>query len=237
MEKVKIRLIYEKLLQKLKEANDKPSQHQDSYGGNKDKKLHLRIATIRKIAQDLVAANKNLTTSEWVELFGFLSNGEFDEEKQLIGKILENHSDLRKSISSKEVEKILAKMEGWSQVDSVCQSVFGAKELLLHWEEWKKTIKTLTKSPNLNKRRAGLVLLTAPVRQSTDEGFANLGLEVIDKAKGEKDKLITKAISWLLREMIKNHRAKVEEYLENNKDSLPSIAVRETENKLRTGKK
>ncbi len=237
MVKVKVKPAYAGLVDKLTAACPEPTKHKDNYGGNKDQKLHLRTPTIRKIAQDFVAVNKELTTEKWIELFHLLLGGKFDEEKQLIGKILESNKELRESIDPKEVEKILAKMAGWSQVDSVCQSVFGAKDVLIRWEKWQKTIKNLAKNPNPNKKRASLVLLTAPVRQSTDKRFAELSFEIIDKLKDEENKLVTKAISWLLREMIKNHRGRVEEYLINNRESLPTVAVRETENKLKTGKK
>ncbi|MBI2314815.1 DNA alkylation repair protein [Candidatus Daviesbacteria bacterium] len=35
--------------------------------------------------------------------------------------------------------------------------------------------------------------------------MADLAFENIDKLKAEKDVLITKAISWVLRSLIKNH--------------------------------
>ena len=82
-----------------------------------------------------------------------------------------------------------------------------------------------------------MVFLTKPVRDSSDKRFARLSLEVINRVKKEKEILITKAISWLLRDLIKNHRQSVGKYLRNNLESLPKIAVRETRNKLVTGRK
>ncbi|MDP2951009.1 MAG: DNA alkylation repair protein, partial [bacterium] len=64
-----------------------------------------------------------------------------------------------------------------------------------------------------------------------------LAFENIEKLKPEKDILITKAISWLLRNLIKYHKKEVADYLKKNKNSLPKIAVRETEKKIKTGKK
>lgn len=95
----------------------------------------------------------------------------------------------------------------------------------------------LAKSEEISKRRASLVLLTKPVRDTYDERLLKLALGNIDRVKGEKDILITKAVSWLLREMVKNYRKEVEEYLDANEDSLPKVAVRETKVKLKTGKK
>jgi len=37
--------------------------------------------------------------------------------------------------------------------------------------------------------------------------------------------------------LIKHHRQEVEDYLKDNSDSLPKIALRETRNKLKSGRK
>ena len=78
----------------------------------------------------------------------------------------------------------------------------------------------------------------------TDKEIFNHLLKQIEKhiiklsqLKGDKDILITKAISWLLRDLIKHHREQVVYYLDKNSDNLPKIAIRETKNKLITGKK
>jgi 3-methyladenine DNA glycosylase AlkD len=75
------------------------------------------------------------------------------------------------------------------------------------------------------------------VSQSANEEFADLAFTLINRLKHEKDILITKAISWLLRAMIKNHKSKVAAYLQKNYDKLPKIAARETKRKLETGRK
>jgi 3-methyladenine DNA glycosylase AlkD len=80
-------------------------------------------------------------------------------------------------------------------------------------------------------------LLTKPLRQSDDPRLADMALMNVEKLKSEKSILITKAVSWVLRSMIKHHRTEVERYVEMNVDTLPKIAVRETRNKLVGGVK
>jgi 3-methyladenine DNA glycosylase AlkD len=75
------------------------------------------------------------------------------------------------------------------------------------------------------------------VSDSKDMIFYELGIKNIEKLKHEKPVLITKAISWLLRSMVKNHKNEVEKYIKNNLESLPKIAIRETQKKLITGTK
>jgi 3-methyladenine DNA glycosylase AlkD len=81
------------------------------------------------------------------------------------------------------------------------------------------------------------VLLCSPVRKHEDEYLATQAIANIEKLKHEKEILITKAISWLLRSMVKHHKKQVASYIEKNKSTLPAIAVRETMMKLTTGKK
>ena len=131
----------------------------------------------------------------------------------------------------------LAQLEGWAEVDSTCQSVFTAKDLLADWASWQALLESLALDDNINKQRAALVLLTAPITQSSDPRILELSLRLINQLKGEKDKRITKAVSWLLRKGIKQHRLAIADYLDANADALPAIAVRETRKKLLTGKK
>lgn len=233
----KVQKAYDGLISELKSQTPNPTKHGDGYGGHDDESLHLRVPTVRKIAKKFVKEKQDLTVKQWIELLHLLSLGKFTEEKEMVGKLLESNSELRKSINPREIENILPQLEGWSQVDSLCQSVFRGEEMLDRWEPWKKTIINLSESKNLNKKRASLVLLTTPVRQSDDERLLELAFSRIQKLKTENNKLVTKAISWLLREMIKNHQDKVKKFLHQNEGSLPSIAVREVRNKLITGKK
>jgi 3-methyladenine DNA glycosylase AlkD len=103
--------------------------------------------------------------------------------------------------------------------------------------KWEKLLKKFNQSSNINKRRASLVLLTKPVRQSDDTRLSKLAFANIDNLKSETDILITKAVSWLLRSLTTFHKDEVLKYLETNKESLPKIAYREALSKALTGRK
>ena len=75
------------------------------------------------------------------------------------------------------------------------------------------------------------------MRNSDDSRLSKLAFEQIENLKSEKEILITKAVSWLLRALVKFHQKEVFQYLEKNKDSLPKIAYREALSKALTGKK
>ncbi|MFW6143889.1 MAG: DNA alkylation repair protein [Patescibacteria group bacterium] len=226
-----------KIIQKEAEETTVKTEKGSSYGGHKDLNYPLSRPEERTIAKEFLKKHQNLRQSEFIDLLDSLYNGKSTNEKSIAGLLLENGTKYRRKLDPQKLDKWLEYLDGWAQVDSLCQSNFPAKEVLANWEDWKKLIKSLNKSENINKRRASLVLLVKSVRESKDEKLANLSFEMIANLKTEKDKLITKAISWLLREMIKNYRQRIENYLEENKNSLPSIAIRETTNKLKTGKK
>ncbi len=114
---------------------------------------------------------------------------------------------------------------------------FPAPAVLERWSLWKPFLQKLNQDNNIHKRRASLVLLTKVVAKSSDREAAFLAFQNIDNLKSEKHILITKAISWLLRCLIVNHRSEVEDYLSHNSDLLPKIAIREVKTKLTTGKK
>ncbi|MFH1289377.1 MAG: DNA alkylation repair protein [Patescibacteria group bacterium] len=229
---------HKKILKILKANKGTPSKHfGNNYGGNNDLSLHIDIQTLRLIVKDFVNRHKNLTLVGLLDLLDLLYKGEYDDEKQVGGKLLQYYSIQRRNIEPTRLNVWLNHLDGWSQVDSLCQSVFSAEDMIGSWNKWQKTLVSFSKDKNINKRRASLVLLTAPVRQSTNVEFAKLSFTLIDRLKDEKDILITKAVSWLLREMIKNHKNEVAEYLQKNQDRLPKIAVRETKRKLETGRK
>jgi len=178
-----------------------------------------------------------LTPKEYTDLLDTLSHGKSHNEFSTIGKLLEFCPKLRQTLDPQSLDTWLDSAEGWAEVDSICQGNFTAEELLFRWSEWKRLIETFSHSTNVHKRRGSLVLLTGPVRHSSDTRLSMIAFRNIEKLKGEKDILLTKAISWLLRDLIKYHRNKVEKYLKENSETLPAIAVRETKQKLLTGRK
>lgn len=229
---------HKEILKSLGASKGTPNKHFGSnYGGNNDPSLHINIPTLRTLVKDFVNKHKNLTLNELLALIDLLYKGKYDDEKQFGGKLLQHYPIHKRNIKPAKLNIWLNHLNGWSQVDSLCQSVFSAEDMTRNWNKWQKILINLSQDKNINKRRASLVLLTTPIHQSTDAKFANLAFILINRLKHEKDILITKAISWLLRGMIKNHRNEVVTYLQENQDELPKIAVRETKRKLETGRK
>lgn len=230
---------HQQILEEFKKQPQQPSKHRGTknYIGTKSFEYHIPNPIKREIAKIWAGKNKNISSQDFIELLDSLNKGNSHEEKSFVGMLLEQFPGLRKLIQPKDVDKWLNNVCGWAEVDSFCQNIFPHEEILANWRLWKKVIHDFSKDNNIHKKRAGLVLLTGPVNYSSDIRLADLAFENIDALKSEKDILTTKAISWLLRRLIKYHRKRVEDYLQQNENILPRITIRETKRKMLTGKK
>jgi len=153
------------------------------------------------------------------------------------GILLDYSRKLLLDFNPKIYDQWLNSLQGWAEVDTLCYGHFEADDLLNNWPAWKQLLLKLNKSKNINKRRASIVLLCKPLTRSDDKRLQILTFQLINALKNEKEILITKAISWTLRSMVKLHRTELKKYMIANGDSLPAIAIRETMTKIKTGKK
>jgi 3-methyladenine DNA glycosylase AlkD len=209
----------------------------DSYGGSGRPYYLVCLPDRRAMARRVAAAHKRGPVAELMAIIESLFDGVSHEEKTLGAIILRYSEPARRAVTPPDVDRWLGKLNGWAEVDGLCQNLFTATDLDADWRSWKTLIEALSKSDDINKRRASLVLLVGPVHYVDDARFSDLAFAVIERLKGERAILITKAVSWLLRALVDRHQGAVAAYLDANASSLPAIAVRETRTKLRTGTK
>lgn len=193
--------------------------------------------TMRGFVKDWARKHPNLTYEEWEATLSDLYQAEAIDERCLAGFMLGHYKQFRRELPLSTLEKWIGDLEGWREIDTTCQSNYTAADILAKWDEWETFLLDLSQSDNISLRRASLVLLVKPVRDSEDNRLIETALSNIEHLKHETDKLITKAISWVLREAIKRHRNTVGDYVAQNEDTLPAIAVREFKKKYETGKK
>jgi 3-methyladenine DNA glycosylase AlkD len=229
-----------RLLEQIRAVAPPPREgppQRDSYGGSGHPFYSVGAPERRAIARAWVASRRGADPAQTLAAIDSLFAGESHEEKTLPGFILALDRTARRAVRPADLDRWLGELNGWAEIDCLCQSVFTAEDFSTDWPAWKALLERLAVDPNINKRRAALVLLNAPVRGSDDPRFRDLALQTLDRLKGERDILITKAVSWLLRTMTGRHRAVVEDYLAREADRLPKVAVRETRIKLATGTK
>ena len=233
--------IYKQILAKLEKlpvGNTKEGKAwlQKYLGSDKPTKC-VKTGDIIGLAKQIVKEN-NLNKDNLTKLLDLLySKAKTYEEIALAASLLSVSPKLKREIDPRRLDDWLSSTCGWAECDVLCQSNFPAEDMLPNWNIWKKLLIKFSKDKNIQKRRASLVLLTKAVRTSTDTRFSDLAFKNIDRLRGEKEILITKAVSWILRSLIKNHKDEVADYLKMNRETLPKIAVREVEMKLATGRK
>jgi len=208
----------------------------ESFGAGGHVAYRVRVPERRRIAKTWLRTGKP-SADVVLAVVESLFAGDSHEEKTLAAIILEGDGTARQQVHPDDVDRWLSHLSGWAEVDSLCQSVFTAEEVLADWSAWRDLVRRLSKSPNVNKRRASLVLLTGPVRDSDDPRLRDLAFATVGRLEAERDILVTKAVSWLLRSMVGHHREAVASYLADHEATLPSIAVRETRMKIDTGTK
>lgn len=227
------------LLAELKKHQRKRSHSQsnDSYLSSGHLYYDVSVPARRSMTKAWLKANKEIAAAEFARVVDSLMRGKSHEEKTVACLLLAGCRSGRAEIGPLQLDKWLDHLVGWAEIDSLCQNVFQADEVLADWPAWKRFLQKLARDKNINKRRAALVFLTRPVHVSDDPRFAALAFENIERLKHERDIIITKAVSWLLRCMTTHHKQAVAAYVAKNSESLPAIAVRETLRKIKTGKK
>lgn len=198
---------------------------------------HGSVPTRRKIAKAWLADHKDMSDAEFLAVLDSLYHGKSAEEKTIASYLLGYRKHSRTYVTVEDIDRWLEPMVGWCEVDTLCQNIFTAEELLADWTTWKAFLEQLSHDKNIQKRRASLVFLTQVVRKSDDIRLKNMAFRLIKRLQYEKDILITKAISWLLRDLTYRYKEEVMDYLERHEEALPKIAIRETWRKIKTGKK
>ncbi len=230
---------YQEILSELKKSKGDGSKlsGNDSYLSSGHKYLFIRNPRKYQIARFFLNQHRDLSFNDFIALLDELYNGQFYEEKTITGQLLKLAPKYRQQLRLSKLDNWLEKLNGWAEVDSTSQGVFTADEILDRWTEWSSFLLRLATDTNINKRRASIVLLTSPLTQSEDKRLRELAFINVEKLKTERDILISKAVSWVLRSLVRHHRPYLIDYLKEASDSLPKIAIRETKNKLETGKK
>jgi 3-methyladenine DNA glycosylase AlkD len=209
----------------------------DSYLGNKNPRYAITAPVLRRLAKEWMREHRTLTACDYAAVLDSLINGQSSTEKSFAGILMDYATTEQGAFSPAHFDKWLDQLEGWAEIDSVCTGAYTIKQIPLHWKIWKPLLIRFSKDKNISKRRASLVFFCSPLSHCDEADIANTALANIDRLKSEKDILITKAVSWLLRSMIKHHRKLVAGYMKTYAETLPKIAVRETLVKLKTGKK
>ncbi len=144
-------------------------------------------------------------------------------------ELVHHHKEAMKAIEPGLVERLAKGLSSWADTDTFAQYIVGPAwknkhipdSMLLAW----------AKSDNLWLRRTALVstiYLKGDVKR-----MLRFSRMMVD----DREDMIVKALSWVLRKMIKYDRAEVEQFLKKHDKALAARIKREVRNKLETGLK
>lgn len=227
------------ILELIRKKSGTPTQHTflDSYVGNTHPRYPINAPALRRIAKDWMREHRLMTAEQLATVLTNLVNGVSGTEKVMTGILLDNSTKAQRGFDPWHFDRWLDHLVGWAEVDAVCTGKYCITEIPANITTWKKILRHLCTSDNINKRRASIVFLCSPLSQNGDPRLAAIAFANVRKLSREKEVIITRAISWVLRSMVKHHKKALQLFLKDHGKSLPSVAVRETIIKLKTGTK
>lgn len=150
-------------------------------------------------------------------------------------ELITYHKGALATLSERDVVAFGRSMASWDQVDCYGGYISGPA--------WRtgiiddKLVVSWTESPDRWWRRAALVSTVALNREESRRGDARRTLAVCERLLDDRDDMVVKAMSWALRALAARDPAAVRRFIDRHRARLAARAVRETENKLRTGLK
>jgi len=230
---------HRELLKEIKKTAGKPVRDPflQNYLGNPHPLFVIKSAALRKILRTWLAAHRELSPEQLAAVVDSLVQGKTSTEKCAGGLLLDCARKSMRGFDPKLFDRWLNSMMGWVEVDTLCTGRYPEAEIPREWLRWKPVLNRLARSKNIQKRRASVVLLCSPLRHTADPRLLKQALQTVDRLAEEREVLITKAVSWVLRSAAVHHPQEVKKYVTLNKPILPGIAVRETLTKISTGKK
>ncbi|RPJ83449.1 MAG: DNA alkylation repair protein [Acidobacteria bacterium] len=195
----------------------------------------VRTPNLRKIVRTWLGAHRQTPWPEILGLIEILWCGPSQEERGLALLLLESNSRRIPELQWDHFNRWRLMSDNWGITDGLGCIAFGPW-IKADMPSRLERLMFLIHEADIWSRRLALVA-TVPLNRDEASAIPDLTLQLVDKVKHERDPMITKAVSWVLRELTKTHKPRVIDYLEKNRRLLAPLAVRETENKLRTGLK
>ena len=196
----------------------------------------LRVPQIRDLAKTWSREHKTVERHNLLALFEALWAGDSREELMLASELLQRYKRWIPQLEWAQFDRWRRRLDNWEVTDSLGQRILGPW-MLSAPESRVAHLYDLIQDGDVWSRRLALVTTTWLNRGRKDLSFPDVTLDLVDRVKRERHPMITKAVSWALRELIKKHPDVVARYLDTNTGMLAPHVVREVRSKLETGRK
>lgn len=195
----------------------------------------VRTPQLRKMVRTWRKAHKKISCAALLSLTEALWADGARESHDIAVLLLEAYPQCLAALPWDVFERWRHDLDSWDMTD-------GLGWLLGAWvlgepEARCEHLRMLINDADVWSRRFALVATARINRGATGFTAPDLTLELVGQVKDERHPMVTKAVSWALRELIRHHHEEVAAYLAENETALASHVVREVRNKLETGLK
>ena len=200
--------LHHQILQQIKKNSGKGTAHTflDSYLGNSHFRYPISAPVLRRIAKDWMKDHRRFIRWRFRLSANGLGRIASGTEKSMAGILLDYATADQRKFKPALFDQWLNHLEGWAEIDAVCTGRYAETEVVSQWDKWKPLLIKFSKSKNINKRRASIVFFCSPLSKVENEEISQTALQIVDTLKAEREILITKAISWILRSMVRYNR-------------------------------
>ena len=158
-----------------------PKMNSASYSGSPRESYHIKNSVKYQLLKEWKSRHPSITFEEFINVLNSLNKGKTSTERTSIGYLLEIFPQYRKRLDLSKLENWISNLEGWAEIDSLCQRPFSKKDLELRWDEWKNLLQRLNQSTNPSKQRASLVLMIKTLRQTNNQKIVEFAFQNITK--------------------------------------------------------
>ena len=150
-------------------------------------------------------------------------------------ELIQNHPAAAEGITWSEVEQLGEGMASWSEVDSFGCFISGPAWAAERVRDSK--MKGWAKSSDRWRRRTALVSTLALNGRPVARESTRRTLEICRILISDRDEMVVKAMSWALRRLGTVDPRATRNFVDQHKEQLASLIVREVSRKLDTGRK
>jgi 3-methyladenine DNA glycosylase AlkD len=194
------------------------------------------VPRIKVLLKDVKRRTVDFSPSEKIELAKRLVGTGIFECQQLAYEYIGNDKKALGGITEKDLDELGQNLDNWVSVDYYAGLIVGYawREGVISIEK----VKTYLRSPDHWIRRIAVVATVALNQKARGgKGDSKQTLEICTLVVDDHQEMITKALSWALRELAKIEKEPVAEFIEKFKDRLHKRVLREVMHKLEFGTK
>ena len=197
--------------------------------------LGVRMPDLEDMAREWQQAHPMVAEAEVLALVKALWSGDTRDERLLGLELLLRYPRRIPALDWALFDAWRREIDSWPVSDLLATKVFGP------WVGAKPQkrlgyLLLLTADAVFWSRRLALVA-TVPLNRSPKTAIPDITYALVDHVAHERIPMITKAVSWALRQLVSTDRDGLAAYLDANRSRLPAHVVREVDSKLTTGKK